>query len=186
MVNEVKNSTKPKCNNIKRAILIVASFLSVALIFSSSYTFNAFGDIKRSSIDCIPEGPSGSNIVDCCYQETDTDTGESVGIYCATCYDDGNGNLSCGAYEKVESIKPPKVCPDGSSPDANGICPPITQGPKEPPAGADCTANPNDPLCQTAGINPPTDDNKPSKPKLPKDDILGLQPTERKGKQSSS
>ena len=33
-----------------------------------------------------------------------------------------------------KSLLPPstqQICPDGSAPDANGICPPVTQGPKE-------------------------------------------------------
>jgi hypothetical protein len=36
------------------------------------------------------------------------------------------------------NLAPPKVCPDGSSPDANGVCPPVTQGtpPSPPPKGA--------------------------------------------------
>jgi hypothetical protein len=36
------------------------------------------------------------------------------------------------------NVAPPKVCPDGSSPDANGVCPPVTQGtpPSPPPKGA--------------------------------------------------
>jgi hypothetical protein len=152
--NERKNSTnlRTKCNIIKFAVLVVTSFLVLALISSSSYRFDAVGKIHRSSIDCIPT--PGTNIVDCCYQETDTETGKSVGIYCATCYDDGNGNLSCGAYEKVESIKPPnggevfpkeiapppsgvapppstQTCPENMALDASGNCAPLTQGPTD-------------------------------------------------------
>jgi hypothetical protein len=166
---------------VKNAVLVVALFLGVALIFSSSYIFDAFGEIKRSSIDCIGNSKT-SNIWYCCYEETDTDTGNSVGIYCATCYDDGTGNLACGAYDKVESIKPPdggevfpkdtapppsgvapppstETCPENTALDANGNCAPSTQGPSTEP--------------------PSSDDNKPSRPELPKGgDILGLQPTD--------
>ena len=35
------------------------------------------------------------------------------------------------APQPPRDIAPPKVCPDGSAPDANSNCPPITQGSKE-------------------------------------------------------
>jgi hypothetical protein len=63
-------------------------------------------------------------------------------------------------------------CPDGSAPDASGNCPPITQGPKESPSTDQGTiAQPRD--------------KKPSKPKLPKCEILSP-PTDRKGGRSPS
>ena len=34
-------------------------------------------------------------------------------------------------YYAPSDVTPSKTCPDGSAPDANGICPPVTQGPKE-------------------------------------------------------
>jgi hypothetical protein len=86
-------------------VVIIWFFIVVAIIYSSSFTFEVLGDIKKGSIDCIPE--QKSNIVNCCYKESDTDTGETTAIYCAQCYDDGTGNLACDAYDKVESIKPP-------------------------------------------------------------------------------
>jgi hypothetical protein len=78
--------------------------------------------------------------------------------------------MRCGAYTKVESIKPPdggevfpketapppsgvapppstQTCPENTALDANGNCAPVTQTPKEPKS---------------------SDDNNPSKPKLPK------------------
>ena len=167
-------------------VFVFVLFLAVALIYSSSHKFNALAEIKRSGIDCIPE--QKTNIVNCCYKEYDTDTGETVAIYCAVCYDNGTGNLACDAYEKVESIKPPdggqvfpkdtapppvgvappppppstQTCPDNTALDANGNCTPVTQGPTD----QGTTTQP-----------PPSDDNnKPSKPKLPKGNILGELP----------
>ena len=72
------------------------------MIYNSSFIFHAYG-IWRSSIDCIPEP---SNIVTCCYEERESKSGATVGIYCTTCYDDGKGNLACGEYEKIESSNP--------------------------------------------------------------------------------
>ena len=43
------------------------------------------------------------------------------------------------------------ACPDGSAPDANGNCPPVTQGPKGPPS-----------TNQGTTLSPSTDVNKPS------------------------
>jgi hypothetical protein len=57
------------------------------------------------------------------------------------------------------------TCPDNTALDAKGNCAPVTQTPKESPSKDQGTTQP-----------PPTDDNKPSKPKLPKGDILKLQP----------
>jgi hypothetical protein len=86
-------------------ILVVLSFLLVAFIYGSSFKFDVFGEVEKSDIDCIPE--KGNNIVHCCYREYESETGDTVAIYCATCYDDGIGNLACDAYDKVYSIKPP-------------------------------------------------------------------------------
>lgn len=77
--------------------------LFIAFIYSLSSTFDIYEEIKKSGIDCMPE--QKTNIVNCCYQEYDTDTGETIAIYCAKCYDDGTGNLACDTYYKVESIK---------------------------------------------------------------------------------
>jgi hypothetical protein len=57
------------------------------------------------------------------------------------------------------------TCPDNTALDAKGNCAPVTQTPKETPSTDQGTTQP-----------PTTDDNKPSKPKLPKGDILKLQP----------
>jgi hypothetical protein len=58
-------------------------------------------------------------------------------IYCTDC-DDTQPPSNCsprftagrneGETAPPTNVAPPKVCPDGSSPDANGVCPPVTQG----------------------------------------------------------
>jgi hypothetical protein len=89
----------------RHLIIVIISFLLVAFIYGSSFKFDVFGEVEKSDIDCIPE--KGNNIVHCCYREYESETGDTVAIYCATCYDDGIGNLACDAYDKVYSIKPP-------------------------------------------------------------------------------
>ena len=83
--------------------------------------------------------------------------GLSHGIeYCTTC-DDTNPPSNCTPRylrDLFRSEAPPKVCPDDSPPDANGACPPVTQGtpPMPPPKGT------------TGGIEqPPTNLASPSK-----------------------
>jgi len=46
--------------------------------------------------------------------------------------------ITDGGNGPPTNLAPPKVCPDGSSPDASGVCPPVTQGtpPPPPPKGA--------------------------------------------------
>ena len=173
-------------------VFVIVSFLTAALIYSSSHTFNALAEIKSSGIDCIPE-KKPSNIVNCCYKEYDTNTGDTVAIYCTECYDNGTGNLACGPYEKVESIKPPdgaqdfpkdtapppvgvapppsstQTCPENTALDANGNCAPVTQAPPSTDQGT-----------TTIQPSPPSDDNKPLKHKLPKANILGELPQSEK------
>lgn len=86
-------------------IFVVISFLLVAFIYSSSFKFSIFGEIKKSDVDCIPE--NGNNIVYCCYTESDSETDDTVAVYCITCYKKWNGNLACDDYDKVLSTKPP-------------------------------------------------------------------------------
>jgi hypothetical protein len=88
----------------KSLIIVIISIFTLAFIFSSYFTFVIYGETKTSGIDCIPE--QKTNIVNCCYKEYDSETGETTAIYCAQCYNDGTGNLACNAYDKVESIKP--------------------------------------------------------------------------------
>ena len=88
-----------------------------------------------------------------------------------------------GAIEQPPTnVAPPKVCPDGSAPDTNGKCPPVTQAPTD--QGTTTTQSPtndnnNNPkhhkgseLSQlpsiTGGDNNNNNNDKPSKQKHPK------------------
>jgi hypothetical protein len=196
----------------KPVIFVVMSLFALALIWSSystpDYVF-AKPKATRGNVHCYN---FGDVTVKCCQAEYN-DRGQETHIWCTLC-DKTDPPSNCGPRwddRARAGLAPPpstKTCPDGSAPDANGNCPPVTQGPRESPpsTGVDCTANPNDPscatkitpsvdcnknpddpLCKPVGINPPprdqqgtthspTDDNKPSKPKLPKGDILVPQP----------
>jgi hypothetical protein len=61
----------------------------------------------------------------------DTDTGDFV--FCSKPESVLKGNPSSGTTppQPPTNLAPPKVCPDGSSPDANGKCPPTTQAPTD-------------------------------------------------------
>jgi hypothetical protein len=107
--------------------------------------------------DCIPSGdwrPSGNA----------RGGGSEVGTTPSNVQPPAQG----GSIEQSPSnVAPPpstKTCPDDSAPDANGNCPPLTRGPKEPPPSIDQGAT-----------QPP--DNKPLKPELSKGDILEVAPT---------
>ncbi|HET6589674.1 MAG TPA: hypothetical protein VFG45_05875 [Candidatus Nitrosocosmicus sp.] len=141
----------------KIILTVIATVLILSLVYNISHVSNILGETKSSDIDCIPE--SNSNIVDCCYKEYDSDSGETTAIYCTTCYDDGIGNLACGEYDKIEVSSPsddgdssPKgprdiqpanppsdmapppsteKCPDNVAVDKNGNCNPITKTPDE-------------------------------------------------------
>ncbi|NOJ30140.1 MAG: hypothetical protein DA328_08240, partial [Nitrososphaeraceae archaeon] len=102
-------------------IFVCISFLLLGFIFSPYSTFSVFGEAKSttktSGIDCIPD--QSTNIVTCCYKEYDSQTGDTTAIYCATCYENNDGNLACDSYDKVESIRPPDD--NGISPKGKGI-----------------------------------------------------------------
>jgi hypothetical protein len=136
------------------------------------------------SAQCCWTGPNGDEICQSC------DVSES-GDYenCTPPSTKGIPGSNVIAPPPAGVAPPPstKTCPENTALDAKGNCAPITQSPKEPPAGVDCTKNPDDPLCKPVGINPPpssTDDNnKPAKPKLPKgDDVLSSPSTDQGAK----
>jgi hypothetical protein len=143
-----------------------------------------FGDF---GVSCCWTGPNGFDICQICYV---LDDGQIDG--CDPPTTKGSPDSSTIA-PPPSGVAPPKVCPDGSAPDANGNCTPVTQGPKETPSTTTCpdntalddkgncapvTQGPKETPSTDQGTTqpPPTDDNKPSKPKLPKGDILKLQP----------
>lgn len=74
----------------------------------------------------------------------------------------GGGDIVAPPPSGVAPPPSTKTCPQNTAVDANGNCAPVTQGPKETPSTDQGTTQ--------------TDDNKPSKHKLPKGDILVPQP----------
>jgi hypothetical protein len=137
--------------------------------------YPCFGDDCEGT-HCKNIGPGGG-VMECCWE------GPAGGQLCQTCIVNDDGSLSgCsnpqpGSKGRPDSstIAPPpsgvapppstQTCPDNTALDAKGNCAPVTQTPKETPSKDQGTTQP-----------PPSDDNKPSKPKLPKGDILKLQP----------
>ena len=142
----------------KPLIFVVIAVLVVALIYSSSSTFLVFGKKRVIEIDCYPQDGKTR----CCGSEVDDslhhiyDPGYTGVTYCTTC-DNTSPPSNCTPREKIERQQPTttttttNMCPDGSAPDANGNCPPVTQGPKGPPS-----------TDQGKTLSPSTDVNKPS------------------------
>jgi hypothetical protein len=126
------------------AILVVISFLTVALIFSSAT--DVLAKPRKPLYSCRPI--FDTNKVRCCSDLSYTVLGSvQVITYCTTCTNTSPpSNCSerecvrgCDLVAKVsppsntptpppKSALPPstKVCPDNSAPDANGKCPPVT------------------------------------------------------------
>jgi hypothetical protein len=139
------NIYKYKCNYLRESlskhklnrsvVFGLISFSTLAVIFGVYVTSAsiAFAYVCNPSENT----PKGKTV--CC--------GESHGKdYCTEC-DDTQPPSNCSPRYEVPrtagetapptNLAPPKVCPDGSSPDANGVCPPVTQGtpPLPPPKG---------------------------------------------------
>jgi hypothetical protein len=82
-----------------------------------------------------------------------------------------------------------QVCPDGSSPDANAKCPPMTQGSQSsssPPLSTEDNTNHNHNKGSNLSQLPPLsgDNNiKPSKQKHPKGSDITAPPTDQEGLQ---
>jgi hypothetical protein len=145
--------------------LVLITFLLVILIYSSVAKFNASAKPKNyNDILCTKNrspNPGGINY-ECCYFTNllpDGKPGQQSHEYCADCQLKPDGSYACGDYHPVfrTTENPPSVglaqpptnalppstqqqattCPDGSSPDANGKCPPVTQG--SPPSSQSST-----------------------------------------------
>jgi hypothetical protein len=77
----------------------------------------------------------------CCWQQFDEDHAGNISNEKYKCCDyHKDGARTCYTWDSpIErgpagsgsiptNVAPPKLCPDGSTPDANGKCPPVTQG----------------------------------------------------------
>jgi hypothetical protein len=174
--------TTTTTTHIKPVIFVVISLLAVALIYSSSasYVF-ASAPAYCFEHDCPNRScDNGLGKATCCWQDPGAIGPGGPELKCQTC----DVNTNTGEFENCTSalkgrpdssvIAPPpsgvapppstETCPDNTALDAKGNCAPVTQNPKESPSKDQGTTQP-----------PTTDDYKPSKPKLPKGDILKLQ-----------
>jgi hypothetical protein len=195
MVKLISYESKRRAALRKPLTLVVIAVLASALIYSSSSASLVFGKKTVTEISCYPQDGKTR----CCGSEVDDHLvyGYTGVTYCTTC-DNTSPPSNCSPREKIERQQPTttttNMCPANTALDRNGNCAPLTQG----PTGIDCTANPNDPsckpttltplvdctkkpddpLCKPIGINPPssTNDNKPSKPKLPNGNTIGELP----------
>jgi hypothetical protein len=133
----------------KTVILVIISFLTVALILSSlsrSDVVFAKSNITYGEVQCENYGDF---TVKCCQNQTDTSTGKTT-RYCTTCNKTNPPSNCSPRYVEAEGLSnpttlpptnelppppppPPKnvlppsstiTCPNGSAPDANGNCPP--------------------------------------------------------------
>jgi hypothetical protein len=120
------------CNK-KAMILVIISFLTIALLFSSlsrSDVVFARSNITYGEVQCEN---FGDFTVKCCQNQTDTSTGKTT-RYCTTC-NKTNPPSNCSP-RYVEGVQgegaisnslPPSstiTCPNGSAADASGNCPP--------------------------------------------------------------
>jgi hypothetical protein len=178
--------------NNERTYLIIAVvslvFLFSGLVQNPFFVVPVFASppaycFEHNCPDRACDNNPGKGTATCCWVEPGAIGPGPAEIKCQTCH----VNTNTGEFENCTSvlkkgrpdssvIAPPpsgvapppttETCPDNTALDAKGNCAPVTQTPKETPSTDQGTTQPS-----------PTDDNKPSKPKLPKGDILKLQPT---------
>ena len=57
---------------------------------------------KTTKILCtLSGGPNPDKKYDCCYEEYDSKTGSTLGVYCADCWKNEEGSYACNDYVKV-------------------------------------------------------------------------------------
>jgi hypothetical protein len=155
----------------KHVTFIFVSSLVITLVFSWSSESIVFARINKGPVRCAVNIYK-PHTTTCCQ----TTSGNNILItYCTDCKDTEPPS-DCGPrYESHEGgsvtppvvstepppVAPPKSCPDGSSPDANGVCPPVTQGSSSPPSSTTTTTPPKN---TTGAIEqPPTNLASPPK-----------------------
>jgi hypothetical protein len=153
-------------NSSKTAILVYASLFLVAGLAYSSASLHpvfaeppdpCFGDgcegtwcdsiFSGKADQCCWTGPNGDQICQICWVLEGSESGGY--FYCDPPTTKGRPDSSTIAPPPSGVAPPPstQTCPENTALDANGNCARVTQTPKEPKL---------------------SDDNKPSKPKLPK------------------
>ncbi len=103
--------------------------------------------ISNGSQSCTSKSLNGYTEETCCWDEVwDVDGVQSTHHMCNTCAWTELAPRFCEGAKETRptpptngivspqpptTIAPPKLCPDGSSPDANGVCRPTTQAPTD-------------------------------------------------------
>jgi hypothetical protein len=83
---------------------IILTLLVLAIYSTSSRSVMVFAMKKTSQIVCTKAGgPNPTNKYDCCYEEYDSNTGSTLGVYCADCWINAGGSYACNDYVKVFS-----------------------------------------------------------------------------------
>ena len=89
----------------KALVFVVITFALLGLaIYSlpSSISVKVFAMKKTTKILCtLSGGPNPDKKYDCCYEEYDSNTGSTLGVYCADCWKNEEGSFACNDYVKV-------------------------------------------------------------------------------------
>jgi hypothetical protein len=127
-------SSKESGNRLNKSVtFVIASFLVIVVIYGlpARHVQLALADQNPPQCSTLSNGDR-----QCCYE---TFNDKEIHMYCSTCHTDADGNRSCKFVKEFREdpthpptdVAPPstRTCPDGSAPDANGVCPPTTQAP---------------------------------------------------------
>lgn len=89
----------------KPLVFVTIIFVLLGLaIYSvpSSISIRVFAMKKTTQILCtLAGGPNPTKKYDCCYEEYDSNTGSTLGVYCADCWKNAEGSFACNDYVKV-------------------------------------------------------------------------------------
>jgi hypothetical protein len=83
-------------------VAIILTLLVLAIYSTSSRSVMVLAMKKTSQIVCnLSGGPNPDKKYDCCYEEYDSKTGSTLGVYCADCWKNEEGSFACNDYVKV-------------------------------------------------------------------------------------
>ena len=83
-------------------VAIILTLLVLAIYSTSSRSIMVYAMKKTSQIVCsLSGGPNPDKKYDCCYEEYDSKTGSTLGVYCADCWKNEEGSFACNDYVKV-------------------------------------------------------------------------------------
>jgi hypothetical protein len=95
-------------NRMQKKPLVFVTIIFFALLglaiysLPSSISVKVFAMKKTTKIVCtLSGGPNPDKKYDCCYEEYDSNTGSTLGVYCADCWKNAEGSFACNDYVKV-------------------------------------------------------------------------------------